>query len=192
MGFYIFTAGLGACSGIPWAWSKERLLRQVEHWPKFLLLIALEALLLVCLKVAKALEAFILPIFLLALIFGSWMILLAVGWTHQKGQEEGWFFEDLPAPEITTLFNLSLNEVAWELFPTQVPLLCGIVVFSCLHVPVNVPGLAYLTRKRVKINQELVAHGWANLASACFGSLQTYMVYSCSVLYQPLATHMGL
>ena len=33
-----------------------------------------------------------------------------------------------------------------------------------------------------------MAHGWANLFSACFGSLQTYMVYSCSVLYQ----HFGL
>ena len=157
MGFYIFTAGLGACSGIPWAWTKERLLRQLDHWPKFLLLIALEALLLLCFKVAKAMEAFILPLFLLALIFGSWMILLAFGYTHQQGQEAGWFFEALPKAEIQTLFNLSVESIAFEVFATQVPLLCGIVIFSCLHVPVNVPGLALLTKKRVKINQALKA-----------------------------------
>lgn len=33
------------------------------------------------------------------------------------------------------------------------------------------------------MNQELIAHGYANLFSGVFGGLQTYMTYSNSVLY---------
>ena len=80
-------------------------------------------------------------------------------------------------------WNFQLDLVAWRLFPYQLPLLCGIVIFSCLHVPVNVPALAQATRKEADINKELFAHGVANLFSGCCGCLQTYMVYSSSVLY---------
>ena len=73
--------------------------------------------------------------------------------------------------------------IAWHVFPSQLPLLCGIVVFSCLHVPVNVPALAQATGRRVDVNKELTAHGMANLVAAGLASLQTYMVYSSSLLY---------
>ena len=33
------------------------------------------------------------------------------------------------------------------------------------------------------MNQELIAHGYANICSGVFGGLQTYMTYSNSVLY---------
>jgi MFS superfamily sulfate permease-like transporter len=33
------------------------------------------------------------------------------------------------------------------------------------------------------MNQELIAHGYANMFSGAFGGLQTYMTYSNSVLY---------
>ena len=184
MGFYIFTAGLGACTGVNWVWNEEHLLAQGRHWPKIIMLLCLEILLLYCLKLSKAkeLDAFVLPVFFLGLVASSWTALALLGWSHQSAQEEGWFFKDIPHTSIR-LSDFHAGLIAWGVFPYQLPLLCGVVIFSCLHVPVNVPALAHATGRRVDINKELAAHGAANLFSAIFGSLQTYMVYSSSVLY---------
>lgn len=184
MGSYILTAGLAACTGVSWEWTETQLLRQAQHWPKLLVLFCLEMMLLYCLKLSRGRgwESFVLPLFFLGLLFGSWISLACLGCSHRHAQEEGWFFRDFQEDSGMS-WNFQLDLVAWRLFPYQLPLLCGIVIFSCLHVPVNVPALAQATRKQADINKELFAHGVANLFSGCCGCLQTYMVYSSSVLY---------
>lgn len=188
MGFYILTAGLGACTGVSWEWTQDHLLRQGQHWPKLLVLFCLEVVLLFCLKWSrgKEFDAFVLPLFFLSLILASWIALAGLGWSQSYAQENGWFFKSIPASmhgTRQTTWMLHLDLVAWRVFPYQLPLLCGIVIFSCLHVPVNVPALAHATKQQADINKELFAHGVANMFSGCCGCLQTYMVYSSSVLY---------
>ncbi len=188
MGFYILTAGLGACTGVSWEWTQDHLLRQGQHWPKLLVLFCLEIVLLFCLKWSrgKEFDAFVLPLFFLGLILASWIALVGLGWSHSYAQENGWFFKSIAASMRGTrqrTWMLHLDLVAWRVFPYQLPLLCGIVIFSCLHVPVNVPALAHATKQQADINKELFAHGVANMFSGCCGCLQTYMVYSSSVLY---------
>ena len=184
MGFYILTAGLGSCTGVAWVWADEQLLAQFQHWPKLILLLCLEILLLYSLKLSKAreLDAFVLPLFFLGLVLSSWIALPFLGLSHRDAQDQGWFFDDIP-PTKLNVWDFHCGLIAWRLFPYQLPLLCGIVIFSCLHVPVNVPALAHATGRRANISKELAAHGAANLLSGCFGFLQSYMVYSSSVLY---------
>eukprot|EP00438_Fugacium_kawagutii_P013174 Skav230170 [mRNA] locus=scaffold196:7948:19347:- [translate_table: standard] len=184
MGSYILTAGLGACTGVSWEWTQVHLFRQAQHWPKLLVLLCLEVMLLFCLKRSRgrSWESFVLPLFFLGILFGSWITLASLGCSHSHAQDEGWFFKSIPSDsQMSWKFRFDL--VAWRVFPYQLPLLCGIVIFSCLHVPVNVPALAHATSKQADINKELYAHGVANLFSGCCGFLQTYMVYSSSVLY---------
>ncbi|CAJ1364345.1 unnamed protein product [Effrenium voratum] len=185
MGLFILTAGVGACTGIAWEWDEGHLLQQAGCWPKIACLCCLEGLLLMFLKLCKGkdVEPFVLPLFFFGLVLCSWLALVLLKIPHRNAQAAGWFFEDTPAAGSLPLQLCSWRLIAWHVFPSQLPLLCGIVVFSCLHVPVNVPALAQATGRRVDVNKELTAHGMANLVAAGLASLQTYMVYSSSLLY---------
>ena len=184
MGIYIMAAGVEASTGISWG-SQAAFVEQVAQWPKILLLVLLELMLLNFLKLAKGREweSFVLPVFFLGLVPASWIALSMAGYSHELAQQQGWIFKDFPQAATYHFELLKVELVAWEVFPYQLPLLVGIVVFSCLHVPVNVPALAQATGREVNVNRELEAHGIANLIAACLGTLQNYMVYSSSLLY---------
>ena len=185
MGIYIMAAGVEASTGISWAWSKAVFLDQAMQWPKILVLLVLELLLLNCLRLARGRdwESFVLPLFFLGLVPATWMALTVAGYSRELAQEDGWIFNDFPMLTTYHFQMLRPELVAWDIFPYQLPLLMGIVIFSCLHVPVNVPALAQATGREVDVNRELAAHGIANLIAACLGTLQNYMVYSSSLLY---------
>eukprot|EP00439_Symbiodinium_sp_Y106_P071917 s552_g13.t1 len=185
MGIYIVAAGVEASTGISWAWSKAVFLDQAMQWPKILVLLVLELFLLNCLRLARGRdwEFFVLPLFFLGLVPASWMALSMAGYSRELAQEDGWIFNDFPMLTTYHFQMLRVDLIAWDVFPYQLPLLMGIVIFSCLHVPVNVPALAQATGREVDVNRELAAHGIANLIAACLGTLQNYMVYSSSLLY---------
>ena len=65
-----------------------------------------------------------------------------------------------------------------------------LTVFTCLLTPVpfyrpfqDIPAFALSTDRDVDMNNELVAHGYANLIAGIGGGLQNYMAYTQSVLY---------
>ena len=68
MGIYLFACGLGTSTAVEWDWTSETLVEQTRHWPKLLLTLGLEAVLLQALAMAKRidLEALVLPTFFLA------------------------------------------------------------------------------------------------------------------------------
>eukprot|EP00930_Biecheleria_cincta_P089963 TRINITY_DN79303_c0_g1_i1.p1 TRINITY_DN79303_c0_g1~~TRINITY_DN79303_c0_g1_i1.p1 ORF type:complete len:633 (-),score=91.83 TRINITY_DN79303_c0_g1_i1:50-1918(-) len=188
MGIYILCAGVSAVTKVPWVWTLDALWLQAMEWKRVALLCFLEVLLLSVKKVSsrwQGLEPFVLPVFFLSLIPLSWAAIFVAGLSHEEAQATGWFFSDLPSSQgLLAHWQLfSFRQVAWWVFPQQLLVLMGIVVFSCLHVPVNVPALGQGTRKKFDINRELTAHGLANLAAAMLGLVQNYMVYSSSLLY---------
>ncbi len=63
------------------------------------------------------------------------------------------------------------------------PTMVALVLFSLIHVPINIPAFALSTKVDVDMNQELVAHGYSNLLAGACGGLQNYMAYTQSVLY---------
>jgi SulP family sulfate permease len=60
----------------------------------------------------------------------------------------------------------------------------ALTFFGILHVPINVPALAFnLGEDNVNLDRELIAHGVSNALSGLLGSIQNYLVYSNSVLF---------
>lgn len=186
MGIYLFACGLGTSTAVEWDWTSETLVEQTRHWPKLLLTLGLEAVLLQALAMAKRidLEALVLPTFFLAIIACSWIVLAMTGYSLQTAQANGWFFQRISTPEPYLPFDYvkSFDLIAWHVFPSQLPVLFGIVLFSVLHIPVNVPALSEQVCK-LDMGASLMAHGVANLLSSCFGCLQTYTTFSISFFY---------
>lgn len=65
-----------------------------------------------------------------------------------------------------------------ESFPTMVAL----VLFSLIHVPINIPAFALSSKVDADMNQELIAHGISNMLAGSCGGLQNYLAYTQSVL----------
>lgn len=59
----------------------------------------------------------------------------------------------------------------------------ALILFSLIHVPINIPAFALSTKVDVDMNQELIAHGISNMLAGVCGGLQNYMAYTQSVLY---------
>lgn len=63
--------------------------------------------------------------------------------------------------------------------PTQLAL----VFFGILHVPLNVPALGVtLGEDNVKLDRELIAHGFSNFAAGMAGTVPNYLTYVNTVL----------
>ncbi|CEM04673.1 unnamed protein product [Vitrella brassicaformis CCMP3155] len=75
-----------------------------------------------------------------------------------------------------------LDLIAWDMISRHVTTITSLVVFSVLHVPVNIPALASSMHKQASVDRELRNHGGANLLCGLGGSLQAYLTYSTSVL----------
>lgn len=60
----------------------------------------------------------------------------------------------------------------------------ALTFFGVLHVPINVPALAFgIGEDNMNLDRELVAHGLSNALSGFAGSIQNYLVYTNSVLF---------
>ena len=59
----------------------------------------------------------------------------------------------------------------------------ALVLFSLIHVPINIPAFALSSKADADMNKELIAHGISNMLSGFGGGLQNYLAYTQSVLY---------
>ena len=72
------------------------------------------------------------------------------------------------------LLVLDLKKTNWGAILETVPAMLALTFFGILHVPINVPALGVSTgRDNFDTNRELIAHGWSNLLSGCFGTVQS-------------------
>ena len=94
-------------------------------------------------------------------------------------------------PVLTTAIHLlsllnpiDLNIVRWDALAETIPAMFALTFFGILHVPINVPALAFSMKEdNLDIDRELIAHGISNALSGFVGSIQNYLVYSNSVLF---------
>lgn len=98
------------------------------------------------------------------------------GWIFD-GPEEGepwWYFY--------TLYDFSI--VRWDAVAQCIPAMFALTFFGILHVPINVPALAFSCGvDNLNLDRELIAHGVSNVLSGMVGSIQNYLVYTNSVLF---------
>lgn len=83
--------------------------------------------------------------------------------------------------EMWTIIDFST--VSWSAIFYSIPTLIALVLFSLIHVPINIPAFAISTKTEADMNRELIAHGYSNIISGFCGGLQNYMAYTQSVVY---------
>jgi hypothetical protein len=78
----------------------------------------------------------------------------------------------------------SIDLIDWRAVGTTAPLIAATVLFSVLHIPINVPALCETLGARADVDHEFMVNGAANaFTGICLGGLQSYMVYATSALY---------
>ncbi|KAE8453806.1 hypothetical protein EG329_009318 [Mollisiaceae sp. DMI_Dod_QoI] len=101
-------------------------------------------------------------------------------------RETGWIFDGPDAGEpwwyFYTLYDFKL--VHWGAVAETIPTMFALTFFGILHVPINVPALAFnIGEDNLNLDRELIAHGLSNALSGLVGSIQNYLVYTNSVLF---------
>jgi SulP family sulfate permease len=101
-------------------------------------------------------------------------------------RDSGWIFDAPAAGEpwwyFYTLYDF--RAVHWGAVLSNVPAMFALTFFGVLHVPINIPALAFnIGEDHLDLDRELVAHGISNVLSGFAGSIQNYLVYTNSVLF---------
>ena len=82
------------------------------------------------------------------------------------------------------IFQLEFKLVHWGAVADTIPAMFALTFFGILHVPINVPALAFnVGEDNCNLDRELIAHGISNVLSGMAGSIQNYLVYTNSVLF---------
>ena len=82
------------------------------------------------------------------------------------------------------LIIVDFKLVHWNAILDTVPAMFALTFFGILHVPINVPALAFnIGEDNCNLDRELIAHGVSNVLSGFAGSIQNYLVYTNSVLF---------
>lgn len=75
------------------------------------------------------------------------------------------------------------TKINWAAFWAAMPTQLALVFFGILHVPLNIPALGVtLGEDNVKLDRELVAHGFSNFAAGLAGTVPNYLTYVNTVL----------
>ena len=113
------------------------------------------------------------------------------GWIFD-GPEAGepwWYFytlygrlRSLSFRSLLTVIDFKL--VHWDAIAETIPAMFALTFFGVLHVPINVPALAFsFEEDHLNLDRELIAHGISNALSGFAGSIQNYLVYTNSLLF---------
>jgi SulP family sulfate permease len=113
------------------------------------------------------------------------------GWLFD-GPEAGepwWYFYTLYSKSHATfvlsqLTLLDFKNIHWGAIAETIPAMFALTFFGVLHVPINVPALAFTVGEdNLNLDRELIAHGISNALSGFVGSIQNYLVYTNSVMF---------
>lgn len=101
-------------------------------------------------------------------------------------RKTGWIFEGPESGEpwwyFYTLYDFKM--VHWGAVADCIPAMFSLTFFGVLHVPINVPALAFSTGEDdLSLDRELIAHGVSNAVSGLVGSIQNYLVYTNSMIF---------
>jgi len=138
------------------------------------------------------------PIFFCLITPCFYIVLFFMRIPISTAKEAGYFFpqisvaatdaaDDLYSDKFGTPWDLwkviDFSLVSWHAVLDSIPTTVALVLFSLIHVPINIPAFALSTNVDVDMNQELIAHGFSNMLAGAGGGLQNYMAYTQSVLY---------
>lgn len=129
---------------------------------------------------------FFLPLYIMAIPFAFYIFTTGIGAKPSGLRHDGWVFTGPPADEPWWFFYTlyQFDKVHWGAISQCIPAMLALTFFGILHVPINVPALALQTGEdHADLNHELKLHGFSNLISGCFGSIQNYLVYANTLFF---------
>ncbi|KAH8910845.1 hypothetical protein BR93DRAFT_989372 [Coniochaeta sp. PMI_546] len=135
----------------------------------------------------KVTSKFFLPLYIIAIPLVFYFFVLSLDTLEPDNlRDKGWIFEGPPPGEpwwyFYTLYQF--DKVHWSAIIQCVPAMFALTFFGILHVPINVPALALNTGEdHADLDHELKLHGYSNLLSGCFGSIQNYLVYANTLFF---------
>ena len=187
MGIYLVLAGIGVSCDVEIATLSLPVLRELllaENFVRWAVTAVLCALLELLNRTLKS--HFVTPLFLVLVPLLFPLGLAVFGKDYAFAVHNGWMFpsSSVSAQSFVDLWEaLRFESVDWTVMMKQWTTMMGLVVFSVLHVPLNIPGLAMITGKAADVNNEFMVHAISNTLSGGLGCLQNYMVMSTSILY---------
>lgn len=173
----------------------------VESWNLWVIVVALELMLRFLEYVttdSKGNPRFTLlsPIFFCMITPCFYLTLWILKIPISKAEHAGYFFPSLSNvdesnesfdPRFGTPWDLwkviDFSSVSWVAIFDSFPTMVALVLFSLIHVPINIPAFALSSKVDVDMNKELIAHGISNMLAGAGGGLQNYLAYTQSVLY---------
>ena len=95
-------------------------------------------------------------------------------WLFGKGLSDEYFFPSIDDDSDVTsgflgqegiwdIFHVvNLSTVSWAAVMRSIPTMIALVMFSLIHVPINIPAFAVSSDVDIDMNAELIAHGYSN------------------------------
>jgi SulP family sulfate permease len=72
--------------------------------------------------------------------------------------------------DIWEIFQIiEMRNISWAAVLRSIPTMIALVLFSLIHVPINIPAFAVSSNVDVDMNAELVAHGYSNGIAGLLG-----------------------
>ena len=197
IGLFIVKTGLEVTLNAPF---NVHTLCQPHQRNLWLVVLAFELGLRVLERITKHRYSLLSPCYFLMITPVFYIALNLLNVTVIQASEAGYFFPSLSSGSSSshsysftallqdpTLWEywtvVGMGRVSWQAILDSIPTLLALTLFSLIHVPINIPAFAISTNTEVDMNNELLAHGYSNLAAGLFGGLQNYMAYTQSVLY---------
>ena len=64
---------------------------------------------------------------------------------------------------------IDISAISWTAVVRCIPTMVGLVLFSLIHVPINIPAFAVSSNVDVDMNEELTPHGYSNCLAGLLG-----------------------
>lgn len=157
-------------------------MNQIGFWIRLVPGLLFAVLLLVVMR--RRPHALVIPLFLMAGIFGVYIFLAATGTSVAKAAEQGWLL-GASAVNVRGFMEVGiadLKEVNWALIGQQAGSLVFIAIASTVAILLNATGIELQTGQDVDLNRDLKAAGVANVVSGLTGGMVGYHSVSQTVL----------
>jgi SulP family sulfate permease len=190
-GFFLLTTALEISTAIPFAWDVDTLESYLDrsvlfHW----LLVFGLGVVLRLMQWKWPSSQFIAPAFMLAVPVLFYLGLFLSGTSIDEAQTSDWLFQKTAAVQGCTEFWLVLFEgfkqskgIHWAAIMAQGLQMMSLTGFVLLMVPLRVPSLTLTTGQEADFDNEMKAHGIANMLAGATGGVHVYLSYVNSVFY---------
>lgn len=186
MGIFILVEGIGISTGIDWSWEPAVLLQQLAPGPFCKIAVTAALTVGLSLLKVRITHPILTPIYFFVIPALFFLVLFAFRIPLATARASGWLFSfdsavgnnsssssnDTMPFEPSAVSGIGITEecrsfpgvlaclsprlIAWDIVPTQLFTILGLIFFSIIHVPVNVPALSVTTGTEADLNEELM------------------------------------